>query len=322
ADRRIDVTARDRNLAAKEVTEGTGFRRQVDGRLGPVAAQHPRPWMPEARATRRQRNDERQRDGEASPGHRSCGTTMADALRQFKRKAGYRFRREWTLVAHHAPRRGVRAHRREIHLGSGPDARVERSVTRARRMSRPAKAGATDKGTPAPPTPLWRYLSSTPKAGGFTAAAASADRAMRAGRVPRMPRWLRQPRHGSRAWYCPFTLASGSDPRHESRVALLAEPGDRVAHRGLHVRRAHERRDHRDRVGSRGPHGGGGVDRDATDRDDRQTAGRAGGLDELEAAWCEGGGLALRRVDRPDGDVIGSLALGGAQLGEVVRRQA
>src|SRR5947208_13474991 len=32
---------------------------------------------------------------------------------------------------------------------------------------------------------------------------------------------LRQPRHGSRAWYCPFTLASGSDPRHQSRVALL-----------------------------------------------------------------------------------------------------
>src|SRR5206468_3060527 len=111
--------------------------------------------------------------------------------------------------------------RPEIHLGSGPDARVERSVTRARRMSRPAKAGATDEVRPAPPTPLWRCLSSTPKAGGFTAAAASADRAMRAGRVPRMPRWLRQPRHGSRAWYCPFTLASGSDPRHESRVALL-----------------------------------------------------------------------------------------------------
>src|SRR2546426_4064848 len=37
-----------------------------------------------------------------------------------------------------------------------------------------------------------------------------------------MPRWLRQPRHGSLAWYCPFTLASGSDPRHESRVAFLA----------------------------------------------------------------------------------------------------
>src|SRR2546428_5487196 len=73
--------------------------------------------------------------------------------------------------------------RPEIHLGSGPDARVERSVTRARRMSRPAKAGATDEVRP---------------------------RAMRAGRVP----------HGSRAWYCPFTLASGSDPRHESRVAL------------------------------------------------------------------------------------------------------
>src|SRR5438067_106868 len=72
---------------------------------------------------------------------------------------------------------------------------------------------------------LWRHvrtLSSTPKAGGFTAAAASADRAMRAGRVPHMPRWLRQPRHGSRAWNCPFTLASGFDPRHESRVAFLA----------------------------------------------------------------------------------------------------
>src|SRR5439155_26534932 len=65
-----------------------------------------------------------------------------------------------------------------------------------------------------------RDLASPPKAGGFTAAAASADRAIRAGRVPRMPRWLRQPRHGSRAWYCPFTLASGSDPRHGSRVAL------------------------------------------------------------------------------------------------------
>src|SRR5205823_6403669 len=70
------------------------------------------------------------------------------------------------------------------------------------------------------PTPLWRCLSSTPNAGGFTAAAASADRAIGAGRVPRMPRWLRQPRHGSRAWYSPCTLASGSDPRHESRVAL------------------------------------------------------------------------------------------------------
>src|SRR5438552_14337862 len=86
-------------------------------------------------------------------------------------------------------RRAVLGSRPEIHLGSGPDARVERSVTRARRMSRPAKAGATDEVRPAP---------------------------------PRMPRWLRQPRHGSRAWYCPFTLASGSDPRHESRVALLA----------------------------------------------------------------------------------------------------
>src|SRR5205823_12764555 len=32
---------------------------------------------------------------------------------------------------------------------------------------------------------------------------------------------LRQPRHGSRAWYCPFTLASGSDPRHGSRVAWV-----------------------------------------------------------------------------------------------------
>src|SRR5213593_3260196 len=77
------------------------------------------------------------------------------------------------------------------------------------------------QGTAAPPTPLWRGLSSPPKAGGFTAAAASADRAMRAGRVPRMPRWLCQPRHAGRAWYYPLTLASGSDPRHESRVALL-----------------------------------------------------------------------------------------------------
>src|SRR5213082_3410199 len=40
---------------------------------------------------------------------------------------------------------------------------------------------------------------------------------------------LRQPRHGSRAWYCPFTLASGSDPRHESRVALLVPRGRRHA---------------------------------------------------------------------------------------------
>ena len=45
-------------------------------------------------------------------------------------------------------------------------------------------------------------------------------------RVPRMPRWLRQPRHAGRAWYYPFTLASGSDPRHESRVALLEAARD------------------------------------------------------------------------------------------------
>src|SRR5881227_2009500 len=153
-----------------------------------------------------------------------------------------RARRRQTMAARHADRarhgrrdrlrRAVLGSRPEIHLGSGPDARVERSVTRARRMSRPAKAGATDEVRPVPPTPLWRCVSSTPKAGGFTAAAASADRAMRAGRVPRMPRWLRQPRHGSRAWYCPFTLASGSDPRHESRVALLESRGTRVAPRG------------------------------------------------------------------------------------------
>src|SRR5205823_7794198 len=230
ADRRIDVTARDRNLAAKEVTEGTGFRRQVDGRLGPVAAQHPRPWMPEARATRRQRNDERQRDGEASPGHRSCGTTMADALRQFKRKAGYRFRREWTLVAHHAPRRGLRAHRREIHLGSGPDARVERSVTRARRMSRPAKAGATDKGTPAPPTPLWRYLSSTPKAGGFTAAAASADRSdARRARTPHAA--LAEMKMG---WGCSLCRGLHGLERHlvAERLELARKPARVVFARG------------------------------------------------------------------------------------------
>src|SRR5439155_1763905 len=41
-------------------------------------------------------------------------------------------------------------------------------------------------------------------------------------RVLRMPRWLRQPRHAGRAWYYPLTLASGSDPRHESRVVFLA----------------------------------------------------------------------------------------------------
>src|SRR5204863_8629917 len=94
--------------------------------------------------------------------------------------------------------------------------RGRRKPPRQTRYARPADASV-------------RGLSSTPKAGGFTAAAASADRAMHAGRVPRMPRWLRQPRHGSRAWYCPFTLASGSDPRHESRVALLE--GDVVVRR-------------------------------------------------------------------------------------------
>ena len=99
-------------------------------------------------------------------------------------------------------------------------------------MSRPAKAGATDEVRP-PRRRLCARLSSTPKAGGFTAAAASADRAMRAGRVPRMPRWLRQPRHGSRAWYCPCTLASGSDPRHESRVALLADKTGELSHDAL-----------------------------------------------------------------------------------------
>src|SRR5204863_5589640 len=100
-------------------------------------------------------------------------------------------------------RRGLGG-RPEIHLGSGPDARVERSMTRARRMCRRRKpARQTRYARPADASV--RGLSSTPKAGGFTAAAASADRAMRAGR----------------AWYYPLTLASGSDPRHESRVALL-----------------------------------------------------------------------------------------------------
>src|SRR5437016_5653526 len=86
---------------------------------------------------------------------------------------------------------------------------VELSVPRARiRRLQP------DKGAAAPSS-VKRTVAASPHR-----EAASADRAMRAGRVPRMPRWLRQPRHGSRAWYCPFTLASGSDPRHESRVAL------------------------------------------------------------------------------------------------------
>src|SRR2546428_9990457 len=74
-----------------------------------------------------------------------------------------------------------------------------------------------------------------PRAPHVAAGESRRDRAMRAGRVPRMPRWLRQPRHAGRAWYYPFTLASGSDPRHESRVALLAseplhERGLLVAH--------------------------------------------------------------------------------------------
>src|SRR5439155_18945367 len=61
-----------------------------------------------------------------------------------------------------------------------------------------------------------------PRAPHVAAGESRRDRAMRAGRVPRMPRWLGRPRHASRAWYYRFTLASGSDPRHESRVALLA----------------------------------------------------------------------------------------------------
>src|SRR5439155_3018083 len=48
-------------------------------------------------------------------------------------------------------------------------------------------------------------------------------------RVPRMPRWLCQPRHAGRAWYYPFTLAPGSDPRHESRVALLGSTDELAA---------------------------------------------------------------------------------------------
>src|SRR5437763_15396010 len=40
---------------------------------------------------------------------------------------------------------------------------------------------------------------------------------------------LRQPRHGSRTWYCPFTLASGSDPRHTGKpknaTPLPRKPG-------------------------------------------------------------------------------------------------
>src|SRR3989442_8962284 len=63
---------------------------------------------------------------------------------------------------------------------------------------------------------------------------------------PRMPRWLCQPRHASRAWYYPFTLASGSDPRHESRVALLATGADagvgtECGDRGMRVRSCEER---------------------------------------------------------------------------------
>src|SRR5439155_135458 len=78
---------------------------------------------------------------------------------------------------------------------------------------------------------------------------------------------------------------------------------------------APERARHGDGGGSAGPHGGGGGARDPTGRDERQSAGREGGLYEREAAWCEGGALGLRRVDWPDGEVIGSLGLGGARLG-------
>src|SRR3989442_2810486 len=69
----------------------------------------------------------------------------------------------------------------------------------------------------------WKPYTQRPRTG----PAACPERPRRYSRVPRMPRWLRQPRHAGGAWYCPFTLASGSDPRHESRVALLEvrEPG-------------------------------------------------------------------------------------------------
>src|SRR5256884_464599 len=128
----------------------------------------------------------------------------------------------------------------EAQFGGGAGRGGGRPGGPARAAGRGGQRPARQTGPARPADASVRGRSSTPKAGGFTAAAASADRAMRAGRVPRMPRWLRQPRHGSRAWYCPFTLASGSDPRHESRVALLVEDaGDRVLlarEAGVHVR--------------------------------------------------------------------------------------
>src|SRR5256712_4259974 len=72
-----------------------------------------------------------------------------------------------------------------------------------------------------------------PRAPHVAAGESRRDRAMRAGRVPRMPRWLRQPRHAGRAWYYPFTLASGSDPRHGSRVGLLARVKPALGLRGI-----------------------------------------------------------------------------------------
>src|SRR5216117_3107048 len=70
----------------------------------------------------------------------------------------------------------------------------------------------------------WKLYTQRPRTG----PAACPERPRRYSRVPRMPRLLRQPRHAGGAWYCPFTLASGSDPRHESRVALLALPEERA----------------------------------------------------------------------------------------------
>src|SRR5439155_2206470 len=112
----------------------------------------------------------------------------------------------------------ARGGRPEIHLGSGPDARVERSVTRARRMSRPAKAGATDEvrplrlcARPVQPAEGWRLH----RCGGIRRSS-DARRARTPHAALASPAAARQSRvvlslH-ARVWLRPGRVAPGSRP--------------------------------------------------------------------------------------------------------------